>query len=77
MIVSLCSASQVLGSSLNTAKGCSLKAVRSRRPLHGVSANPALPVSLPPAISCGAPPAPENGGVVGSVFTFGSKVTYR
>ncbi|KAM7319810.1 hypothetical protein ACRRTK_021493 [Alexandromys fortis] len=29
------------------------------------------------AISCGAPPAPENGGVVGSVFTFGSKVTYR
>ncbi|KAH0517158.1 Sushi, von Willebrand factor type A, EGF and pentraxin domain-containing protein 1 [Microtus ochrogaster] len=29
------------------------------------------------AISCGSPPAPENGGVVGSVFTFGSKVTYR
>ncbi|EGW02022.1 Sushi, von Willebrand factor type A, EGF and pentraxin domain-containing protein 1 [Cricetulus griseus] len=29
------------------------------------------------AVSCGAPPAPENGGVDGSVFTYGSKVTYR
>lgn len=29
------------------------------------------------AISCGAPPVPENGGVDGSAFTYGSKVRYR
>ncbi|KAF6127568.1 sushi, von Willebrand factor type A, EGF and pentraxin domain containing 1 [Phyllostomus discolor] len=35
------------------------------------------PIPSCEAISCGAPALPENGGVDGSAFTYGSKVMYR
>lgn len=68
---------KLLGSYLNMTRELAAALELSERFAHSSSEKQCSLCFLPPAVSCGVPVLPENGGIDGSAFTYGNKVTYR